>query len=246
MIDSITPNTKQLSEYTTAELKQKLLRLTQDKDVLPLKQKVEYYQQQLAPIVTELSQRNPFPQAEDQVALVLGVWTPIWSTIPFQDVLPGRVLEQSYQIFHIDGYYANIARYAPGNKLKFSWLQKLASVLLAFDLMVIQKYQVKDGQWQIENIAIKQAIRWQGVDLTSAKADGWFNKVAHHLSADASSEIELKNLGNSTAKKFKTAFRATPKFEHLYIDRDFRIVKTKREAKQRPSYTIAIRKELQS
>ena len=245
MIDT-TPNTEQLSQYSTAQLKQKLLQLTQDKDIEPLKQKVEYYQQQLAPIVTELSQRNPFPQAEDQVPLVLGVWTPVWSTIPFQDVLPGRVSEQSYQIFHDDGYYANIARYAPGNKLKLGWLQKLASVLLAFDLMVIQKYQVKDGRWLIENIGIKQAIRWQRVDLTSAKADGWFTKVVPGLSAaDASSEIELKNLSNSTAKKFKTAFRATPQFEHLYIDRDFRIVKTKREAKQRPSYTIAIRKELQ-
>lgn len=245
MIDT-TPNTEQLSQYSTAQLKQKLLQLTQDKDIEPLKQKVEYYQQLLSPIVTELSQRNPFPQAEDQVSLVQGVWTPVWSTIPFQDVLPGRVSEQSYQIFHDDGYYANIARYAPGNKLKLGWLQKLASVLLAFDLMVIQKYQVKDGRWLIENIGIKQAIRWQGADLTSAKADGWFTKVVQKTSTkESSSEIELKNLSNSTAKKFKTAFRATPQFEHLYIDRDFRIVKTKREAKQRPSYTIAIRKELQ-
>ena len=64
----------------------------------PLKQKVEYYQQ-LEPIVTELSRRNPFPQPEDQVPHVLGVWTPVWSTIPFQDMLPGRVSKQSYQIF---------------------------------------------------------------------------------------------------------------------------------------------------
>lgn len=243
MIDT-TSNTDRLSQYSTAELKQKLLQLIQDKDIQPLKQKVEYYQQQLAPIVTELTQRN-LPQPKDQVALVQGVWTPIWSTIPFQDLLPGRVSEQSYQIFHDDGYYANIARYAPGNKLKLGWLQKLASVLLAFDLIIIQKYQVKDGQWLIENIGIKQAVRWQRADLTSAKADAWFTKVVPNLSAAAtSSKIELKNLNSSTAKKFKTAFRATPQFEHLYIDRDFRIVKTKREAKQRPSYTIAIRREI--
>ena len=242
MIDT-TPNTQQLSQYSTPELKQKLLQLTKDKDIQPLKQKVEYYQQQLIPIVTELSKRNPFPQAEDQVSLVQGVWTPVWSTIPFQDILPGRVAEQSYQIFHDDGYYANIARYAPGNKLKLGWLQKLASFLLAFDLMIIQKYQVKDGRWLIENISIKQAFRWQGVDLNTSKADSWFTKVVPSLSAsDVSSEIELKNLSNSTAKKYKTAFGATPQFEHLYIDRDFRIVKTKREAKQRPSYTIAIRR----
>ena len=242
MVD-LTSNTEQLSQYSTDELKQKLLQLTQDKDVQSLKQKVEYYQQQLVPIVTELSKRNPFPQAEDQVALVQGIWTPVWSTIPFQDLLPGRVAEQSYQIFHDDGYYANIARYAPGNKLKLGWLQKIASFLLAFDLMIIQKYRVEDGRWLIENIGIKQAIRWQGADLTSAKADAWFAKVTPDLSTtETPSEMELRNLNNSTAKKFKTAFRATPQFEHLYIDRDFRIVKTKREAKQRPSYTIAIRR----
>ena len=243
MVDT-TPSTQQLSQCSTAELKQKLLQLTEDKDIQPLKQKVEYYQQFLLPIVTELSQRN-LPQAEDQVPLVQGIWTPVWSTIPFQDILPGRVSEQSYQIFHNDGYYANIARYAPGNKLKLGWLQKLASVLLAFDLMIIQKYGVKDGRWLIENIGIKQAIRWQGADLTLAKANAWFTKVTPDLSTtDTPSETELKNLNNSTAKKFKTAFRATPQFEHLYIDRDFRVVKTKREAKQRPSYTIAIRREI--
>ena len=175
MIDTAA-NTQELSQKTTAELKQELLQLTGGRDIQPLKQKVEYYQQ-LEPIVSELSRRNPFPQPEDQVPLVLGVWTPVWSTIPFQDMLPGRVSKQSYQIFHDDGFYANMARYAPGNKLKLGWLQKLASVLLAFDLMVIQKYQVKNGRWQIENIGIKQAIRWQGVPLTIAKADSWFIKV---------------------------------------------------------------------
>ena len=235
-------NTQELSQKTTAELKQQLLQLTDGRDLQPLKQKVEYYQEQLEPIVTELSRRNPFPQPEDQVPLILGVWTPVWSTIPFQDVLPGRISEQSYQIFHDDGLYANMARYAPGSKLK-GWLQKLASILLAFDLMIVQKYGVKDGQWLIENIGIKQALRWQGVPLTIAKADNWFTKAAQRLAADTSTKVELKNLNNSTAKKLKTAFRATPQFEHLYIDNDFRIVKTRREAKQRPSYTIAIRRK---
>lgn len=239
-----TSNTQELSQQTTAELKQQLLQLTQDRDLQPLKQKVEYYQEQLEPIVTELSQRNPFPQVEDQLPLILGVWTPVWSTIPFQDILPGRILEQSYQIFHDDGLYANMARYAPGSKLKLGWLQKLAELLLAFDLMIVQKYGVKDGQWLIENIGIKQALRWQGVPLTISKADGWFTKVAQRfLVADTSTKIQLKNLNSSTAKKFKTAFRATPQFEHLYIDSDFRIIKTRREAKQRPSYTIAIRRK---
>ena len=101
-------NTQELSQKTIAELKQELLQLTQGQDLQPLKQKVEYYQEQLEPIVTELRRRNPLPQAEDQVPLILGVWTPVWSTIPFQDILPGRVGSQSYQIFHDDGYYCNL------------------------------------------------------------------------------------------------------------------------------------------
>lgn len=237
MIDNAT-NTQQLSENSTEKLKQNLLELTQDRDLQPLRQKVEFYQEQLEPIVTELSRRNPVTQAEEQLDYILGVWTPVWSTIPFQDMLPGRVAEQSYQIFHNDGLYANIARYAPGNKLKLGWFQKLAELLLAFDLMIVQKYAVKDGQWQIKNVAIKQALRWQGVSLTIPKADSWFTKIKQSHSP----AIDLKNLNNSTAKKFKTSFGAKPQFEHLYIDRDFRIVKTRREAKQRPSYTIAIRR----
>ena len=235
MIDSTASDTQQLSQNTTAELKQTLLQLTGDRDFQPLKQKVQFYQEHLEPIITELSQRNPVPQAEEQLDYILGVWTPVWSTIPFQDILPGRIAEQSYQIFHDDGLYANIARYAPGSKLKLGWLQKLTSVLLAFDLAILQKYGVQDGQWQIENVAIKQAIRWQGVALTIPRADSWFTKIAQSNSpATMANKVELKNLNTSTAKKIKTAFGATPQFEHLYIDDDFRIIKTRREAKQRP------------
>lgn len=238
MLDRTASDTQDLSQNTTTQLKQKLLQLTKDRDFQPLKQKVQFYQDQLEPIVAELSQRNPAPQAEDQISLIQGVWTSVWSTIPFQDILPGRVAEQSYQIFHDDGFYANIARYAPGSKLELGWLQKLASLLLAFDLMIIQKYQVADGRWQIENIGIKQALRWQGAALNIPKADAWFTKAARSRSP----AVDLKNLNNSTAKKLQTSFGATPQFEHLYIDSDFRIVKTRREAKQRPSYTIAIRR----
>ena len=241
MTSNTAPNTEQLSQKSTEELKQNLLQLTQGRDFQPLKQKVQFYQEHLEPIVTELSRRNPLPQAQEQLDCILGVWTPVWSTIPFQDILPGRVSVQSYQIFHDDGFYANIARYAPGSKLKLGWLQKLTSALLAFDLMIVQKYGVKDGQWQIENISIKQALRWQGATLTISKADAWFTKIAR----SSSQSVDLKNLNNSTAKKLKTSFGATPQFEHLYMDRDFRIVKTRREAKQRPSYTIAIRRDSQ-
>lgn len=237
MTNNTAPNTDRLSQKSTEQLKQNLLQLTQDRDFQPLKQKVQFYQEHLEPIVTELSRRSPLPQAEKQLDCIVGVWTPVWSTIPFQDILPGRVGSQSYQIFHDDGFYANIARYAPGSKLKLGWLQKLASVLLAFDLMIVQKYGVEDGQWRIENISIKQALRWQKATLTISKADAWFTKVAR----SSSRSLDLKNLNNSTAKKLETSFGATPQFEHLYMDRDFRIVKTRREAKQRPSYTIAVR-----
>ena len=243
MIDSTASDIQQLSQNTTA-LKQKLLQLTQGRDFEPLKQKVQFYQEHLEPIVSELSRRNPYPQAEEQLDCILGVWQPVWSTIPFQDILPGRIGSQSYQIFHNNGFYANIARYAPGSKLKLGWLQKLTSVLLVFDLAIVQKYRVQDGQWQIENVGIKQAIRWQGTALTINKADSWFTKIVQSNSQAAMAKgVELKNLNTSTAKKLKTAFGATPQFEHLYIDRDFRIIKTKREAKQRPSYTIAIRRK---
>lgn len=244
MSDNILLNPEQLNHQSTEELKQKLLQLVHNQDLQPLKQKVQFYQEQLEPIVTELSRRNPFPQAEDQLPIILGVWTPIWSTIPFQDALPGRVPAQSYQIFHDDGYYANLARYAPGNKLKLSWLQKIASMLLAFDLMIVQRYAVRDGKWQIQNIAIKQALRWQKIPLSIEKADRWFTKtLASNSHNNTSNEPQIENLNRNTAKRLKTAFRATPEFEHLYIDSDFRIVKTRREAKQRASYTIVVKRE---
>lgn len=58
---------------------------------------------------------------------------------------------------------------------------------------------------------------------------------------------KLKNIDRNTVKKFEKAYLATSFLEHLYIDNDFldndfRLVKTQREATQRPSYTIAVRK----
>jgi len=239
----LSPN--QLSHWSTEELKQELLKLTESRNTEPIKQKVLFYKNALAPIFEELSRRNPYPRAEDQVSLVLGVWSPVWSTIPYQDLLPGRIREQSYQIFHGNGYYANMARYAPGQKIPF--LQKLSSILLAYDLMVIQKYEVRDGQWNIQNIGIEQSFRVGAIPLSIEKAENWFTEVVNSQAKKLSKTIatleapSLENLDRSTAKKLKTAFLMIPEFEHLYIDRDFRLVKTQREAKQRPSYTIAVR-----
>ncbi|UBF23873.1 hypothetical protein K9N68_19180 [Kovacikia minuta CCNUW1] len=235
----------QLHQKSTEELKQELLMLAQDRDTEPFGKKVKFFKDELEPIFEELSLRNPVPDPEEQAALISGVWTPVWSTIPFQDAIPGRLREQSYQIFHDDGYYANIARYTPGSKLPF--LQKLQSFLLAYDFMIVQKYGVSDDRWSIENIAIKQKFRFGGVPLSVEKAEEWFTQVVQSK-LDAAADVEdfseipeFQNLDQNTAKRFKKTFRATPLFEHLYFDRDFRLVKSKREAKQRPSYTIAVR-----
>jgi hypothetical protein len=237
-------NTVDLSQKSTEALKQELLELTNDRDADPLSQKVAFYKNQLAPYFAELSQRNPFPQVEDQVKLVLGVWRPVWSTIPFQDIFPGRLYEQSYQIFQDNGYYANMARYAPGHKLPI--LRKLAARLLTYDFMILQKFEVQDNQWFIQNVGIEQAFRLNVTPLSVEQAAAWLTKAVQtrlqKLAAQANLEsLEVKNVSRSTAKKYEKIFRATPQLEHLYIDRDFRLVKSQRETKQRPSYTIAVR-----
>lgn len=240
-------DSNQLNNQSVEELKQELLKLTQNRDRDPLNQKVKFYQDKLAPIFEELSRRNPYPNPEEQVSLILGVWSPIWSTIPFQDIIPGRMQEESYQIFHDDGYYANIARYAPGHRLPL--LSKLSSVFFAYDLMLLQKYEIRHGDWYIQNIGIKQSLRMKAVPLTIDKAEDWFTRSVQSQSK-LSSETKnfpqiplLKSLNQKIDKQTKGAFKATPQFEHLYIDSDFRLVKTRRETKQRPSYTIAVRKE---
>lgn len=237
---------ERLNDLSTEELKQQLLHLTKDRDTDPFSTKVQFYKNELAPLFIQLSRRNPFPNAQEQIPLVVGVWTPIWSTIPFQETLPGRIREQSYQIFQDNGYYANIARYAPGSKLSF--LQKISSILLAYDLMIVQKFEIDNGQWFIQNVSIEQALRVRGIELSIDKAEDWFNKIVKSKFPKDSQNLEVakpqfKNLNKSTTKKFEKIFQATPQLEHLYIDRDFRLVKTQREAKQRPSYTIAVRRK---
>lgn len=234
-----------LSTKTTEELKQQLLELTQDRDKDPISKKVQFAKNQLIPLFEELEKRNPFPHPTEQTPLVVGFWKPIWSTIPFQDLIPGRLHNQSYQIFHDDGYYANIARYAPGNKLPL--LNKISSLLLAYDLMIVQRFEIQNESWYIENIAIKQALRGKATALTPEKAEKWFTKVVYAYKESSSEEKEinadssLENLDKSTAKRFQKVFRSIPQLEHLYIDENFRLVKSRREASQRPSYTIAVR-----
>lgn len=243
-------NSENLKDWSTEELKQELLSLSSERDREPFNKKIQFYQNHLAPIFEELSQRNPYPKVQDQALLILGVWSPIWSTIPFQDLIPGRIREQSYQIFHDNGYYANLARYAPGSDRAF--IQKLSSILLAYDLMILQKYEIESDRWVIQNIGIKQAVRVGASPLTKEKAESWFKEVVqsqHQLSSQENDEVQAdsspvpfaNNFNQKVAKQLKGTYQAIPQFEHLYIDRDFRLVKTQREAKQRPSYTIAVR-----
>jgi hypothetical protein len=88
-----------LHQLSTEALKQELLRLTAKRDTETLSQKVQFFKETLAPLFEVMSTRNPCPQVEAQAALVIGTWKPLWSTIPFQDTIPGRLREQSYQIF---------------------------------------------------------------------------------------------------------------------------------------------------
>lgn len=237
----------ELSQFNTATLKTKLLQLTVGRDTEPLNKKAQFYKNELEPFFQALSLRNPLPTAEEQARVIPGIWMPVWSTIPFQDTLPGRIRDQSYQIFHNNGYYANLARYAPGDK--FPWLQQLSSVLLAYDFMIVQTFEVQNNRWIIQNVGIEQAFRLRGVSLSTDKAESWFTKTVQAKLKKVSSTSNpwqaphLRSWDKSTAKKYEKVFLATPQLEHLYMDEELRLVKSQREAKQRPSYTIAVRKQ---
>ena len=226
-----------LNQLSTEALKQELLRLTAKRDTETLSQKVQFFKETLAPLFEVLSTRNPCPQVEAQAALVIGTWKPLWSTIPFQDTIPGRLREQSYQIFHADGYYANIARYAPGKQLPL--MKHLPAFLFAYDFMIIQQYQIANAQWYIQNVAIQQQLRLGPMPLSPERAEAWFTRVATRK--DLGTVPNFEHLDQKTAKRFSTIFQATPQLEHLYIDSEFRLVKSQRSPKQRPSYTIAVR-----
>jgi hypothetical protein len=239
-------NTKELSSKNTSEIKSELLELVKNRDTEKLNIKIQYYKEQLLPYFEELNRRNQYAIAEEQIPLVIGVWTPVWSTIPFHEILPGRIREQSYQIFHADGFYANIARFAPGYQSSF--LQPISSKLPAYDFMVMQKYHASNGQWHIQNVGILQAFKNRDIPLTIDEADNWFTNVINTKikpngrKGELPQTLQLENVDKVTVKKIEKTYLAVPVLEHLYIDNDLRLVKTRREAAQRPSYTIAIRR----
>jgi hypothetical protein len=71
-----------LTHKSTDELKQELIDRVHDRDGEALGKKVAFAKTELMPWFDELSRRNPFPNAIDQIDLVVGVWSPVWSTIP--------------------------------------------------------------------------------------------------------------------------------------------------------------------
>ncbi|MBW4512850.1 MAG: hypothetical protein KME64_41135 [Scytonematopsis contorta HA4267-MV1] len=215
-------------------LKKQLFDLVKGKDKDKLSNKVNYFNEVLSTYFDEFSKRNSYPAPESQVELVMGIWQPIWSTIPFHDNLPGRIPEQSYQIFHESGFYANIARYAPGGEL-------LSNLLPAYDFLVMQSYAVTDSKWDIQNVGIFQSLKSRNCPLCPDLARKWFDGIRDTKYSAGKNNFELEGLDKSVQKKFETTYLAKPLFEHTYIDNDLRLVKTQRSANQRPSYTIAVR-----
>lgn len=264
--DFDTLSSEALAKVSTDELKAQILNLVAHRDEDSIAKKVKFLNEKLLPLFQALEQRNPTPDVTQQVPLVQGVWLCLWSTIPFQDILPGRVHEQSYQIFADNGLYANLARYRPGHKNPLlSWASRW---LLSYDLMILQTYAVseetsaesqllahsdseekaqekKAQQWDIENVGIKQVLRFGPAPLNVPAAAAWFQKSVEEYNQSPSAQkflsTQTKGVSRSMEKKYKQVSQARPTLEHLYIDHDFRLVKSLREKNQRPSYTIATR-----
>ena len=252
-----------LAAADTETLKASLLRVVAGRDSERLSKKVKFVSE-LMPLFEELKRRNPTPKLEAQVPLLEGTWFPLWSTNPFQDIIPGRVHSESYQIFSDRGYYANLARYRPGRKTPLlSWL---AQRFLSYDFAVIQRYQIADrgeeeaeegerslaaqaGEeyWDIQNICIRQALRLGSPSLKAENAMAWFERLLDDYLKTAEGQSGGRSRGSDKDKmrikagQYQQIAKARPLLDNFYIDSDFRLVKTQREKSQRPSYTVATR-----
>lgn len=244
----------------TSSLKAHLLQQVKARDAEPMAKKVRFANETLMPLFNELEKRNPTPELKQQIPLLKGVWIPVWSTNPFEDIIPGRVHSESYQIFGDNGYYANLARYKPGRKSPIlSWFSRW---LLSYDLMLMQSYsvqtqadddanhQIAPGQthqdyWDIQNVSIQQALRVGSISFDVETAQAWFNKAAakHQKSPQLrkTTSPSARWTNRIKAKQYQQISKAKPQLDNLYIDSDFRLVKTQREKSQRPSYTVAVR-----
>jgi hypothetical protein len=243
-----------LKTASTEDLKALLLDLTAGRDSDPIAQKTQFANHVLDPLFQELTQRNPIPQVRDQMPIVLGTWRSHWSTIPFQDLIPGRLHDQSYQIFANNGYYANVARYRPGHQTPL--LNQLVRQWISYDFMIVQTYGVQAGareeeHWAIQNVGIKQALRFGPGELSPTMAQRWFETAVLGYQRDRPSATILPQTSiigatsgtkpSAMTKRYQQVLQSQPVLEHLYIDTEVRLVRSRREASQRPSYTVAVR-----
>ncbi|MEH2463286.1 hypothetical protein [Nostoc sp.] len=246
MLDLLQKN--QLSVTKTLKVKNEILARVQDRKPETLNAEMKFYKTELLPYFIKLSQHNPVLSVTEQLRLLVGVWTPIWSTISFHESLPKRIQEQSFQIFQRDGYCASIARYILGKESSLS--QNFESNLPAYDFMVIQKYGVQNGKWGLQNIDRFQAFKNREIPLTLESVYSWFTNVVNtkvKLNASKLSlpkAVKLENLKINHVNEFqKTSLGNSQVFENLYIDNDWRLVKTQTDASHLPSYTIAVRRQ---
>ena len=237
------------------ELKVRILEIVTGRDEETVGRKIALLDDELMPLFQALAKLNPIPEAEQQIPAMQGLWYSFWSTIPFQDILPGRVRKQSYQIFSDNGLYANLARYRPGHKQPLFNL--ISKFLLSYDLMILQTYAINEEagqlaesnqvlhQWNIENVGIKQRLRVGPTPLGKQQVNDWFEQAIAQYQKQPEKQkaqaIPKKGVNNRTRKRYEKVYKARPLLEHLYIDSTFRLVKSIREKSQRPSYTIAIR-----
>ena len=178
------PTSEAIAAASTDDLKQWILKRVAGRDGEKIGDKVRRVNQELMPLFDALGDRNPTPDLNDQVPLVQGVWLSVWSTIPFQDILPGRSHEQSYQVFADNGYYANLARYELSDRIPL--IGRLAKGWLNYDLMIVQSYgiseelgmdEMQQQAWDIENVSIRQKFRFKTRKLTPEAAQSWFERA---------------------------------------------------------------------
>ncbi len=237
----------QLSAPKKVKFKNEILARVQGQKSGTSNDEIKFYKTELLPYFIKLSQHNPVFSVTEQLRLLVGVWTPIWSTISFHESLPKRIQEQSFQIFQHDGYCASVARYIMGKDPYLS--QSFNSILPAYDFMVIQKYGVQNGKWYLQNIDRFQAFKNREIPLNLESVYTWFTDVLNtKVKLNASKlalpkALELENIEiNHTNYLKKTSLAPSQVFQHLYIDNDWRLVKTQTDASHLPSYTISVKR----
>ncbi|MEA5603433.1 hypothetical protein [Nostoc sp. UHCC 0252] len=246
MFDLLLKN--QLSAPKKLEFKKEILARVQGRNPGHLNDEINFYKTELLPYFIKLSQHNPVSSVTEQLRLLVGVWTPIWSSMSFHESLPKRIQDQSFQIFQHDGYCASVARYIMGKEASLS--QNYQSNLPAYDFMVIQKYGVQNGKWYLQNIDRFQAFQNREIPLTLESVYNWFTNVVNTKvkvnapKSDLSNALNLDSIEINHANEFqKTSLATSQIFKHLYIDNDWRLVKTQTDASHLPSYTIAVKRQ---